>query len=313
MPLLLAFALPVCVVGLLLGSFLNVLISRLPAGQSVVTPRSYCPNCDQTIRWYDNIPLLSFVLLRSRCRDCHQRISWRYPAVELATALWLLLIYASVAVRTMNEHNGQVTASIHEQVSNDWFMAVAAALLGLFLIPLLVIDWQQYLLPDALTLPGILLGFLLVCTHAVFVGPDEDALLLHRRVNITSAGAGRDQGNVFLTGPEHLVFGRLLAMVGTAAILLAIRWGYQALRRREGMGLGDVKLFAMIAAFLGFWPAVLALFAGVFTASLFGIVLLARGRADAATRLPFGSFLAAGGLFSGLFGPSVLIWYKSLL
>ncbi len=313
MPPLLALTLPAFLLGLLLGSFLNVLITRLPACQSIVSPRSHCSRCLHPIRWYDNIPLLSFVLLHARCRDCQTPIPWRYPAVELATGLWLFFTCANAFVRTMNEHNGQVGGYMHERILNASFPGIAAALLGLFLIPLFVIDWQHHLLPDALTLPGILLGFLLVCTQAIFVGPNDDALLLHRRVNITSAGAGRDQGNVFLTGPEHLVFGRLLAVVGAAVLLLAVRWGYQALRRREGMGLGDVKLFAMIAAFLGFWPAVLALFAGVLVASVFGVVLLARRRADAATRLPFGSFLAAGGLFSALFGSSVLFWYKSLL
>lgn len=307
MPPLLAFTLPAFLLGLLLGSFLNVLISRLPARQSVVTPRSHCPYCGHTIRWYDNIPLLSFVLLRARCRDCHQPIPWRYPAVELLTAVFLALLTLRFAPLLLSPNlatRDLILLSI---------LALATALLGLFLLPLLVIDWQHHLLPDVLTLTGMATGFFLVCTQAIFLGPNDDQLLLHRRVDITAAGAGRNQGNVFLTGPEHLVFGRLLAIVAAALLLLAVRWIYQALRHREGMGLGDAKLLAMIAAFLGFSPALLALFAGVLAASVFAVILLARRRAHAATRLPFGSFLAAGGLFAALFGPAVLNWYKSLL
>ncbi len=313
MPPLVAVTLPAFLLGLLLGSFLNVLISRLPARESVITPRSHCPGCGHTIRWYDNIPLVSFLLLRARCRDCHAPISWHYPAVELATGL---LFYAA-GLRLWNTlyfyfWNADATRSIDAAIP-QFLSVIGFTLLGLFLIPLLVIDWQHHLLPDTLTFPGILLGFLLVCTHAIFLGPNDGNLLLHRRVDITAAGAGRNQGNVFLTGPEHLIFGRLLAIFSAAVLLLAVRWIYQALRHREGMGLGDVKLLAMISAFLGLAPAILALFLGVLAASLFAITLLARGRADTATRLPFGSFLAAGGLFVALFGNSVLNWYKSLL
>ena len=312
MPPLLAFTLPAFLLGLLLGSFLNVLISRLPAHQSIITPRSHCPGCEHLIRWYDNIPLLSFLFLRGRCRECRQPIPWRYPAVELATGLLFyaagLRLWYVPYIYFWNEALRSLDGAIPLVLS-----ILAFTLLGLLLIPLLVIDWQHHLLPDALTLPGIVTGFLLVCTEAMFLGPNDDALLLHRRVDITAAGAGRNQGNVFLTGPEHLIFGRLLAIAAAALLLLAIRWIYQALRHREGMGLGDAKLLAMIAAFLGFFPALLALFAGVLAASIFASVLLARGQADAATRLPFGSFLAAGGLFAALFGPAVLNWYKSLL
>ena len=307
MPPLLLLTLPALLLGLLLGSFLNVVISRLPAGASIATPRSHCPNCRHLIRWYDNIPLLSFVLLHARCRDCHQPISARYPAVELATALFLTFVTLRAAPALLS--SGITT----DHLTILAISTLATTLLGLFLLPLLVIDWGHHLLPDALTLPGILLGFLLVCTHAVFLGPAEDQLLLHRRININSAGAGRDQGNVFLTGAEHLIFGRLLAIVAAALLLLAVRWIYFALRRREGMGLGDVKLLTLITAFLGLAPALLALFLGVLAASLFAVTLLARGRAGAATRLPFGSFLAAGGLVSALFAPAVLAWYKSLL
>ena len=305
MPTLLAFALPAFLLGLLLGSFLNVVISRLPAGGSVIRPRSRCPRCEHTIRWHDNIPLLSWLLLRRRCRDCGEPISWRYPAVELASGVWLAL----VAVRALPLLTpGLATEGVVAGVVS----ALGLATLGLLLIALIVIDWQHQLLPDALTLPGIAAGFFLVCIRAIFLGPAENQVILHRQINLNSPGAV-NLGNVFMTGAEAVVGGRLFAICAAALLLLAIRWIYRALRGREGMGLGDVKLLAMIAALLGFWPAVLALFFGVLAASLVGTVLLLTRRAGAATRLPFGSFLGAGGLAVALWGPQIITWYRSLL
>ena len=115
---------------------------------------------------------------------------------------------------------------------------------------------------------------------------------------------------MFLTGPEHLVFGRLLAICAAAAIPWAIRALYKALRRREGLGLGDVKLMAMIAAFLGFAPAMLALFVGVLLAAFYGITLLARRRATATSQIPLGTFLCIGGLLAALFAEPTIAWYR---
>ena len=117
----------------------------------------------------------------------------------------------------------------------------------------------------------------------------------------------------FLTGPENLILGRIAAILGAALLLLAIRWLYKALRHREGMGLGDVKLLAMIAAFLGFWPAVLSLFIGTLTAAFYGAVLLARGRAQATSKLAFGSFLCIGGLLAAMYGNRLIGMYIALL
>jgi leader peptidase (prepilin peptidase)/N-methyltransferase len=122
-----------------------------------------------------------------------------------------------------------------------------------------------------------------------------------------------ERGDVFLSGTEVLVFGRLLAIAGAFLLLFAVRALYKAIRKREGMGLGDAKLLAMIAAFLGFWPAMLALFVGIVTAAVYSLYLLARRRADGLTRLPVGSFLAAGGLLVAVFGPPLIAWYTSLL
>jgi leader peptidase (prepilin peptidase)/N-methyltransferase len=302
----LVFELPAFLLGLLFGSFLNVCISRLPAHQSIRKPRSHCPNCLATIRWYDNIPLLSWIILRARCRHCQQPIPWRYPAVELAFAVWL-----AFAART-------AFPLLTPGLSTNAFAAISVnavtfAVLGFLLIGLLVMDWQTHTLSDAFTLTGMLIGFVLICVRAAFLSPHQYDLLLRGHNPLTSVGGAIDNGNVVLTGPEHLVLGRLYAIAAAAAILLFIRFAYKTLRHREGLGLGDIKLVAMIAAFLGFWPAVLALFLGVVLCSGYALTLLARGRATATTRLPLGTFLSIGGLLAALLGTPLIAWYASLL
>jgi leader peptidase (prepilin peptidase) / N-methyltransferase len=286
--------------GLVFGSFLNVCISRIPKGESIVHPRSRCPQCRADIRWYDNIPLLSWLLLRGRCRDCKQSIPWSYPLVELAVGLWFM-------VQAIQIQSAPPNVIYKLEISS-------LAILGFLLIGLIVIDWQTLTLPDAFTLTGIAIALFLVCTQAIFLGPTEDQVLLTKHsLHLTSPGGVTDHGNVFLTGPESLIFGRIAAIIGAALILLIVRWLYKALRHREGMGLGDVKLLAMIAAFLGFWPSILALFVGVLIASLYGVLLLLRGKAHATTKLAFGSFLAIGGLISALWGYRIIEMYTALL
>ena len=302
----LAFELSAFLLGLLFGSFLNVCISRLPAHKSISKPRSHCPQCLTTIRWHDNIPLLSWIILRAKCRNCKQPISWRYPAVEFAFALWL----------TFAAHNAGLLLApgvSTNLLAGHALDAIAIAILGFLLIGLVVMDWQTHTLPDAFTLTGTLIGFILICARAVFLGPHEDELLLHGRNPLTSPGNVTDRGNVILTGPEHLILGRLLAIAAAAGILLLIRFAYQQLRHREGLGLGDVKLIAMIAAFLGFWPAILAFFLGAVLCSAYALTLIFRRRATALTRLPLGSFLSIGGLIAALVGTSLITWYTSLL
>jgi leader peptidase (prepilin peptidase)/N-methyltransferase len=297
--------------GLLFGSFLNVCISRLPKRESVVRPRSKCPECSAPIRWHDNIPLVSWILLKSRCRDCKVLIPWRYPLVEVATGIW----FATVLFQAM--HSSLVGQPV--QLSADWWAVhtldgVGLAILGFLLIGLMVMDWQTMILPDSFTLGGIAIALFLVCSQAVFLGPNEDQVVLsNHHIELTSPGGVTDNGNLFLTGPESLIFGRIAAVCGVALLLLLIRWVYRAVRHRDGMGLGDVKLLALIAAFLGFWPAILSLFLGTLVAALYGAVLLARGKAGAASRLAFGSFLCLGGLVSALFGNGLINMYIALL
>jgi len=321
MLILLAFELPAFLLGLLLGSFLNVCISRLPEHKSVVKPRSHCPKCLAPIKWYDNVPLLSWVLLAGRCRSCKGAIPWRYPAVELATGLWFALMAREIVVpglllalgalgmphRVVNSGIGAAPG-----ISFVLIGTVGVLILGFLLIGLLVMDWQTHTLPDAFTLTGTAIGFFIVCVQAVFL--PRGAMDVHwnprNQLRMSSPGSFQGQGDVFLTGPEHLVYGRLLAILAAAAIPWLIRALYKAVRQREGLGLGDVKLMAMIAAFLGFVPAVLAFFVGVIVAAVYGVTLLARRRATSTSQIPLGTFLCIGGLIAALFAGPMLAWYR---
>ncbi|MEG9438769.1 prepilin peptidase [Edaphobacter sp. HDX4] len=298
--------------GLIFGSFLNVCISRLPQKASLVRPGSHCPECESPIRWHDNIPVLSWFLLRARCRSCGQPISWRYPVVELATAIWFTIQAArlhTVLQFYFASHTAPSSYAPFAIIAN-----LGITILGFLLIGLMVMDWQKGLLPNSFTITGIFLGLLLICAQAVFLGPTEGEVLLPAHsIQLTSVGAATENGNVFLTGPEALIGGRIFAALGAGLLLLFIRWLYRALRHREGMGLGDAKMLAMIAALLGFWPAMLSLFFGVFAASIYAVYLVVRGRANAASKLPFGSFLAAGGLVAAQVGDRIIDAYARLL
>jgi leader peptidase (prepilin peptidase)/N-methyltransferase len=300
--------------GLFFGSFLNVCIVRVPRGESVVTPRSHCMGCGRLVRWYDNLPVVSWLVLRGRCRDCGSGISWRYLVVELAVGFWFAI--AGLKVCSAWIVQGDVaTVRPAEQGLILTAGVVGFAVLGWLLIGLIAIDWEWHRLPDAFTWSGIAIGLFLVCVQAIFLGPTDDQVVLNsaKQLRLSSPGSFAARGNVFLTGPESLIFGRVAAVCGAALILLLVRWGYKAVRGREGMGLGDAKMLAMVAAFLGFWPAVLTLFLGVMLASAWAAVLIVRGRAGAGTRLPLGSFLGVGGLAAALVGEQVIGWYRGLL
>jgi len=189
------------------------------------------------------------------------------------------------------------------------------AILGFLLIGLLVMDWQTHTLPDAFTLTGTAIGFLLTCISAAFLPTGEGDIKFDPKhsLRISSPGSFVAKGNVFMTGPEATVLGRIAAILAAAGLILLIRFTYKKLRGREGLGLGDAKLMAMLTAFLGFAPAMLALFVGVILCAAYALTLLARRRADSLTQLPLGTFLCLGGLFTALVGQPILHWYQSLL
>ncbi len=234
------------VYGLVFGSFLNVVVYRLPRGMSLLRPRSHCPACGAAVRWFDNVPVVSYLVLLGRCRTCRAPISPRYPIVELATAG----LAGGVALRFGLTVPG-----------------LAAMLLVMVLLPLAFIDLEHHLLPDVLTLPGIAVG--LACSWAGGLAPLGDALV--------GAAVG-------------------------AAVPYAVMVAYRRLRGVEGMGLGDVKLLAMIGAFLGWRGMLLTLAVGATLGAITGVALIASGRGRRDTELPFGTFLCAAAvvvLFAG--------------
>lgn len=243
-------------VGLVVGSYLNVVAHRLPLGRSTVTPRSRCPNCGAAIRARDNLPVLSWLLLGGRCRDCRTPISPRYPLVEAATSA----LFAGAVARFGFTPK-----------------ALVAALLVALLVVLAAIDLDHYWLPDKITLPGLAAGLL-----------SQFAL------------AGGD-----------LARGVAGALVG-AGILLLLAGAWELARGVEGMGLGDVKMLAMIGAFLGIAGTLVTLIVGTLAGSIAGLALVARGRGGLDAKLPFGLFLAGGGLVALFFGEPIARAYLGL-
>jgi leader peptidase (prepilin peptidase)/N-methyltransferase len=236
----------VLLVGLAVGSYLNVVIYRLPREISTVLPRSSCPECGSPIRALDNLPLLSFLLLGGRCRQCRAPIARRYPLVEALTGLLFVACFERFGVEPA---------------------ALAAALFGSLMIVLAAIDVEHLLLPDRITLPGILVGLVLqpLLPWSTFL----EAILG------TLVGAG-------------------------LLVLLAETWYW--LREQEGIGLGDVKMLALIGSFLGWKGVLVTLFGASLAGAVTGLVLMALGKAELRSKLPFGAFLALGGLISLFFG-----------
>jgi leader peptidase (prepilin peptidase)/N-methyltransferase len=265
--------------GLLIGSFLNVCVYRLPRDLSVVRPRSYCPACEHPIAWYDNVPILSYALLRGHCRKCRSRISVRYPVVEIVTGL--LFFYYLLRMGPTP-------------------MAAKYCLLGALLVGLLFSDLEERILPDEFTLGGTLLGFMLawfikvqdITAHAVF-------WLLGIRI---------DAGSPVMSFAESL-FGALIP----AFFLWLGGYLYEKVRKREGMGFGDVKMMLMIGAFLGLRDSLLTLIIGSVVGSVVGYLYIRITHKEASTyELPFGTFLALGALVVTLIGPTVFEWYGTM-
>jgi leader peptidase (prepilin peptidase) / N-methyltransferase len=253
------------VLGLIVGSYLNVVIYRVPRGISTVLPRSRCPECGAAIRAADNVPVVSFLALGGRCRDCGARISWRYPAVEAATGALFLASFLRFGLS---------------------FEAPAAALFCALMLALALIDFDHMILPDALTWPAIALGILL------------QPFLPWARLG---------------DGPWDGILGALLGAAVGAGILLAVWGAWYLLRHEEGMGLGDAKMLAAIGAFLGWRGVLVALFFGALSGSVVGLTLMARGGMGAKSRLPFGTFLALGGLVALFAGERLAEAYARLL
>jgi leader peptidase (prepilin peptidase)/N-methyltransferase len=240
-------------VGLCVGSFLNVCIYRLPAESSIVRPPSSCPRCGTRIRWYDNLPVISWILLRGRCRDCKTPISMRYPVVELLTGSFALVLWTRFGL--------------------DWQTLIYFVLVCLLLV-ITFIDIDHRIIPDIISLPGIPIGF-----AASFLLPNVS--WLDALIGIAAGGGS----------------------------LLAIALGYQLITGKDGMGGGDIKLLAMIGAFLGWKGVLFTIMASSFIGTLVGIVIMIRARKGMKLAIPFGPFLAIGAICYIFFGPQLIEWY----
>src|SRR5579863_459884 len=258
--------------GLAFGSFLNVCVSRWPAGESVVNPRSHCRACGRSLAGWENVPLLSWIALRGRCRTCGASIGWRYPLAELAVGvLWAIASWQHLWIFTYS-----FPAAIDAEHLAE---TVGTMLLCWLLVALAVLDAEHFWLPDWLTLPGTAAGIAL----ALLLD-----FLIHLAPHAKIAGAT----------PIDRTLGAALGSMIAASLILLIRWIYWLIRRKEGIGLGDAKLMAMLGAWLGLQGAVLAFGLGVLLGALGAVVLLIaqtrRGEAKswALTRLPLGTFLS---------------------
>ncbi len=260
--------------GLLIGSFLNVCIHRWPRGRSVVKPRSHCVRCRKTIAWYDNVPLLSYALLRGRCRHCGRHISIRYPIVELANGLlWFYFVY-----------NFGVTP-----------IAVKLSIFTSMLLALIFSDLEKRILPDEFTLGGTVIGLIFAAFVPVPDITGQAILWLF---------------NVELQNRVRSLMEAVMGAVLPAFFLWGGGWLFMKIRHREGLGLGDVKLIMMVGSFLGLRGALLTLVLGSFSGSVLGYGYIKATGQDVSTyELPLGTFLGAAALVAVLTGEKMITWY----
>lgn len=269
--------------GLAFGSFLNVCVSRWPQGESIVHPRSHCRRCAHSLAWWENVPLLSWIALRGRCCGCGSWIGWRYVLVEGAVGACWAVIWTKYAAPVMA--TGLLSTSFVLQ-------GARAALFSFLLVGLAALDAEHFWLPDVVTLPGIAAGWMFTVLME-WTRPDGEA--------------GRH--------PLHMLGGAVVASVASALLILLIRWTYWLIRRREGIGLGDAKLMAMLGAWLGFSGALLAFAMGVVLGGVFAVLALRASDGEKGKepqgllKLPLGTFLCIGGLVSVLWGDRIIDAY----
>jgi leader peptidase (prepilin peptidase)/N-methyltransferase len=269
------------VAGLVVGSFLNVCIYRIPLDRSVIAPGSSCTSCDASIRWYDNIPVLGYVLLRGRCRDCGERISIRYPVVELLTALTFAVILRS-------GFDPRVTVLY-------WALASAYIVIA-------VIDIDYKIIPDVISLPS-----LTIAPAVAFMIMQLTPSGVHGVSWLVESISG--YAMIGLSPRLDQAVESLVGILVGGGILWGIAAGYEFLRKQEGMGFGDVKLLAMIGGFQGWEASVFSLIIGSMLGTVIGVgaMLFRRGRLD--MEIPFGPFLVAGAMLHLLGGTRLVAWY----
>lgn len=240
-------------IGLVIGSFSNVCIYRIPRNESLVWPGSHCPKCSKPIKFYDNIPLISYIILKGKCRNCGEPIPLQYPIVELATGLFYLALYLFYGLQ---------------------LIALVYMILCSVLIIISFIDLKVEIIPDTISLPFIVIGFVL----SFFL----------RNINPLDSMLG------IITGGGSLL---LVAIFGSK------------LFKKEAMGGGDIKLAAMIGAFFGWKLTLLSLFLSFFLGSIIGIIVLAASKDKSNNIIPFGPFIALGAMISMFWGNAIIHWY----
>lgn len=275
------------VLGLLIGSFLNVCISRIPRNESVITPRSHCPACGAHIRWHDNVPFLSWMFLRGRCRNCRKRISLRYPVVELLTAILFPACYLCFG---------------------PTWLTVKFCLFSFLLVGLLFMDAEAGLLPREFTYTGIALGL-----SFSSIAPSDGSLTQ----SIVHAYGGR------LSTVQISLLDSAAGAFAGACFFFTASGLYFLMRKRQGMGGGDFALIAMSGTFLGLKLTLLVILAAPLSATIYAVTLMARHAGDARSagisvgemlqswEIPFGVFISVCSLAAAFFGESAWRWYVS--
>ncbi len=263
--------------GLVVGSFLNVCIHRWPRDQSVIRPRSHCPECETTLGWADLIPLISYLVLKARCRHCSARIPPRYPIVELSNGL----LFAYLFYRDGPE-----------------LMTAKMAIFGSMMIVLIFTDLTDYILPDEITLGGLIFG--IVLSGFVYLGPGPVAFTLM----IFNAEYAPWAVSLMESVVATLLLGGVLLLVAEA---------YLRYRKVEGLGLGDVKMIAMMAAFWGAGDTLTMVVLGSTIAAISGVLIVLISRKGWDYALPFGSYLGATAIIIMLWGSELMTWYMTIV
>jgi leader peptidase (prepilin peptidase) / N-methyltransferase len=272
--------------GLVIGSFLNVVIYRLPRGESIVFPGSRCPGCNAEIKWYDNVPVISYtLLLRGRCRRCHIRISPIYPAVELLVGC----LYFFVFIIHRDQMNRGSWLPIVGMVADIVFVSL--------IVPLVFIDLRHKLLPNAITYPGLVV---LLALRAI----SPDSWMLSHTPKLFGLGGAPDWA--------VSLFGSLLGAAVGGGSLWLVREAYYRFRHVEGMGLGDVKMMLMVGAFLGWQLTLLTIFLGSLLGSLVGVLLILVRSGSMKMQIPFGVFLGPAAIMALFVGRHLIVWYVGM-
>lgn len=282
--------------GAIIGSFLNVVIHRVPRGEFFASTRSRCPSCEGEIKFYDNIPILSYLLLGGKCRNCQTHISARYPLVEALTAM----LFALVAY-TYLLHAGSGSSSSGGALTFTDFSLLAVIFDCMFvasMLALIFIDAELMILPNKITYPGAVLTILIR-----LIVPNTYGTSLY-----LTLGSTLNRKEVLMASILNSLAGALFG----AGLLWFVGWSWKRLRGVDAMGLGDVKMMVMVGFYLGLPLTVLTIFLGFFSGALIGtIVMYKSAQRDTQMQLPFGIFLGAGAITSLLFGANIIGWYMS--